>query len=98
MPWCLAVPRRRARRVCKAWREAAEQEAPWAARRRNDMPTAEEATVAVLTQRAQGRRCCASKHVYRQLLQPWVCDRCHEVRGLRVSGGRDGVRGAGGAC
>jgi len=82
--------------VCTAWRAAADQEALWALQRQKDFPQADDATVAVLLERAGGgsggsessgggsrrvQQHSAAKLAYWWLAREWTCERCQQVRG-----------------
>lgn len=87
------------RSVCTAWRAAADQEGLWALQRHRDFPQADDATVAVLLERAGGssggsessgssgsrrvQQHRAAKLAYWWLAREWTCERCQQVRRTR---------------
>ncbi|KAI7843558.1 hypothetical protein COHA_002800 [Chlorella ohadii] len=80
--------------VCTAWRAAADQEGLWALQRHRDFPQADDATVAVLLERAGGssggsessgssgsrrvQQHRAAKLAYWWLAREWTCERCQQ--------------------
>lgn len=79
------------RSVCTAWRAAADQEGLWSLQRQRDFPQADDATLAVLLERAgggsstsgggrQAQRHSAAKLAYWWLARESTCERCQQVR------------------